>query len=460
MPLKGDDSWADHSVFLDNVVSGYTSLLACIRNELLEYTGEVAQMILRASMDITYTPKCLHGADSLYKLEQTLARYKAQKHHGVVTILHISKLRYPTYQSDDNVREMILDRNAFIDCMGEVLQKHNLELRDDDGTTNLIDLTKTQLFMPPALFQVPGIVKAIKDDGRSDCLGRPVGHMFHDNKVDERFRFAAYEDGNDILGRSRLHIACSLTADQQVVSDLKEFPGSRWLTPNKMLDLGPLDVAAIHGNLEVLTVVLDIDTGVQLREILLEEDRTCYHWAACFGHLAVIEHLLKLFNTHTGCLDDFLTSVDTNGDTPLYLAARNGHLDVVKSLSQVTNWEKMDELFPYDTPFWSATSGRHLEIMKFLEPFSDVNQGEVYEGKTPLAEAAQEGFFEGIRFLVQLDRVSLNSVSTHWKARREYLLMTPLDLAISGKHENCSYLLRQRGALTYSELKQSEEQQA
>ena len=464
MPLKGDKSWTLHAKLLDHIVSEYTSLIAHIRGKLLEYTGEIAQTILRASMDITYTPQFFDEGRSLEILEKTLSPYKSQRHHGIATILQMSTLRYPTFQSDANVEAMILDRNTFIDSLSGVIQRHNLGLEDGEDDM-LLGLTNTQLFMPAALFQIPGITRAIKRDGRSDCLGRPVGHMFHDNNVDEIFRYTAYEDGKDILGRSRVHIACSLTSDQQFISDLKNVCIHMWhKIGHGMFDLRPFDIAAIHGSVEILTIALDSNTenydGSTLAELVSRfTERTCLHWAACFGHLAVVEYLLELCKTDNRCVDDALTSPDANNDTPLHLAAQNGHLDVVKSLSQVTNWESMGSLASYHTPFYAATNGRHLEVMKFLEPFCDVNGREVHEGTTPLAEAARQGFFEGIRFLVQLDRVSLNPVSDHWKSGRGCVFMTPLDLAISGKHENCSYLLRRRGALTYSELKQSEQQE-
>lgn len=457
MPLKGDRSWAVHGELLDHIVSGYTSLLAHIREKLLDYTGEVAQTILRASIDITYTPQFFEEARSLEILEKTLSPYKAQKHHGVATILQISKLRYSAFQSDANVQAMILDRNTFIDSLSGVTQRHNLGLEDGEDDI-LLGLANTQLFMPAALFQIPGITQAIKHDGRSDCLGRPVGHMFHDNKVDELFRYTAYEDGKDVLGRSRVHIACSLTSDQQIVSDLKNVSISMWSNiSHGMFDLRPLDIAAIHGNVEIFTIapdsnIEDYDQSTLDEHVSRLTERTCLHWAACFGHLAVVEHILELCKTDTDLLNEILTSADANGDTPLHIAARNGHLDVVKSISRVTNWELIRIKLWDHTPFWAATSGRNIDVIKFLQPFCD-NDGREYGVRKPLAEAAKHGFRDGVDYPLQLDCVSINSISDHWNSAAGKLCgRTPLDLAIKGGHNDCFDLLRQHGASTYFEL--------
>jgi ankyrin repeat protein len=455
MPLKGDWTWLAHGGRLDVVVSGYTSLLAHIQEKLLEYTGEVARIIIRATLDIMYTSQSFDEAKSLDVLESTLAKYKTQKNHGIATLLQISKLRHPSSkQSDTDVKEMILDRNAFINCLSGVLQKHVLRLEDDEGHV-LCDLTRTQLFMPSALFQIPAIAKAIEDDGRIDCLGRPVGHMFHDNKVDEHFRYIAYEDGRDVLGRSRLHIACSLTASHQTISDLKAVPRLMWSNHFElMLGMSPLHLTSIHGNVEVFKIVLhsvieDCDQTNLLEQASMFTGRTCLHWAACFGHMDLVGYL---YNTDVDSFQDILISADEGDDSPLHLAALKGHLDLVKSMSQVTNWETMGRLFSDYTPFWAATSGRHLEIMEFLEPFCDIDETG-NELRTPLAEAARQGFRNGVDYLLQLHGVSINSIGQFLNnAKKKYCQGTPLDFAIEGGHWGCIVKLRQHGALTYSEL--------
>jgi hypothetical protein len=84
--------------------------------------------------------------------------------------------------------------------------------------------------------------------------------------------------------------------------------------------------------------------------------------------------------------------------------------------------------------------------MKLLEPFSKVNEDELV-GLTPLAEASRQGFYEGVRYLLTLESVTLNSMNT-----KGGKLKTPLDLALEGGYTECIEILKEHGALTRQDL--------
>jgi ankyrin repeat protein len=349
------------------------------------------------------------------------------------------------------VEELIDSRDNFVASMSGVVKRHDLpELRC---------LAETQLLIPADLFTVPNVVSAVQNDGRRDCLLRPVGHILHDNKVDETFVFSEYEDGHDVLGRSRLHLACSLTADEQSISDLEDIPYPRWLD-HCVLGLNPLHIAAVHGNTALFAVasesVHDIVASSYTRPSL-HTGRTHLHWAACFGHLKLVQYLLDMYDAKHDHRIIALVCRDRRGDTPMHLAARNGHTEVVQTIIQYTVWNDMKRVCLRHTPFWAAVSGCHLDIMRLLEPFSNVEEDEL--GRlTPLAEASRQGFAKGVEYLLQLKAVGVNSINYHWHDEaKEKLLKTPLDLATEGGHEKCIELLRAHGALLWQELALSPE---
>jgi hypothetical protein len=118
---------------------------------------------------------------------------------------------------------------------------------------------------------------------------------------------------------------------------------------------------------------------------------------------------------------------------------------------EYTNWTEMRCLFVENTPFWSAVAGRHLDIMKLLASHIDVDKASE-KSTTPLAEAARQGFDEGVEFILGLKGVSvnMNSLNQTWMARD---IATPLDLALQGGHGTCVTILKHCGARTYDELR-------
>jgi ankyrin repeat protein len=448
IPLEGDRAWISHGESLDYVVASYHSLLSVLRDKLKSASRAVAQVVLAATMDIAYTFRFLDDTKTLQELDQDIFRYTVKGHHGMAYILLTRRLQYNTNPMDHDIEDMMNTRNSFINSIGDVIERQ--DLKEDLW----IDLAETQLFIPGVLFQIPSLAKAVVQDGRRDCLWRPVGHILHDNKVHANFRFSSYDDGYDILGRSRLHIACALDADEQHVPDLLLLPRLAW-PDAESLGLNALHIAAMHGNTYIFRNATACGHDVAHSSDMHPSShtgRTYLHWAAYFGHIELIEYIFHRYVAKKDLFMDLLVCRDRRGDTALHLAARNGHTDVVEAILGQTDWIRMKSACLRHTPFWAATTGQHLEVMKLLEPLSNVDEDEA-GGLTPLAEAARQGFLEGVEYLLKLVGVASNSINNCWDDKaNKTVLRTPLDLAADGKHDDCVKVLEQHGALKWRDL--------
>ncbi|XP_069137534.1 protein fem-1 homolog C-like [Argopecten irradians] len=119
---------------------------------------------------------------------------------------------------------------------------------------------------------------------------------------------------------------------------------------------------------------------------------------------------LKIFLDHKS-KDEVakLVHAKTNGATPLIMACRNGHLDVVKYLintCKVDNEQVGSVTFDGETiegapPLWCAAAAGHLTIVEHLvEKNAGVNKT-TFTNSTPLRAACFDGHFEIVKFLVE-----------------------------------------------------------
>jgi hypothetical protein len=452
-PLEGDRAWVSHIRILDVHLAEYNAFLEDLRRKLKNTPSAVGQVILTATMDISYPPLSSNATEAASeKHTNIMLEYARNGHHGVVHILQMQLLQHKKNPTNEDVEDMIHMRNSFVDSIPFVLERQHIHYRLP------FDIHKTQLFIPRSLFRIPAVVKAIEEDGRRDCLWRPIGYVLYDNEVDAQFRLSSHEDDYDVLGRNGVHIAGSLGADQQYDSN---FRPSQALIRARHETLGLINwhIAAIHGHTHLFhaaaTATIPYVMVCFVGRPSSISRRNSMHWAACFGHLELVAYFMGLHKSYPTHLMHILDSHDQWNDTPLHLAARNGHTDVVKVLLPHTDWTAMED-HSLHTPFWAATTGCHLDIMKLLQSFFNVDEIENQdEGGwlTPLAEASRQGFVEGVQYLLSLEAVTVNSINEFWdKARYERVLSTPLDLAIEGEHAECVTMLRERGALTKLEI--------
>jgi hypothetical protein len=149
---------------------------------------------------------------------------------------------------------------------------------------------------------------------------------------------------------------------------------------------------------------------------------------------------------------DLLAYRDEGNDTAIHLAALNGHTDIVKALLPYTNWDQMRWPYYRHPLFRVATAGRHVDIMRLLEPFSDADESK-REGLISVAEASRQGFIEGVEYLLSPKKVMVNSLNSCWdKETKEVVMKTPLDLALEGEHTECIRVLKEIGAVTSKDI--------
>lgn len=118
---------------------------------------------------------------------------------------------------------------------------------------------------------------------------------------------------------------------------------------------------------------------------------------------------LKIFLDHKS-QDEVskLVHAKTNGATPLIMACRNGHYDVVKyvvdvckaDIEQVGSVTFDGETIEGAPPLWCAAAAGHLPIVEYLvEKGTDVNKT-TFTNSTPLRAACFDGHYDIVKFLV------------------------------------------------------------
>ncbi|XVE76356.1 hypothetical protein DITRI_Ditri12bG0165600 [Diplodiscus trichospermus] len=171
----------------------------------------------------------------------------------------------------------------------------------------------------------------------------------------------------------------------------------------------PLMLAAMHGRTDCVKKLIQSGAYVLMFDSL--QGRTCLHYAAYYGHFHCLQALLSA--AHSSPLADswgfarFVNIRDENGATPLHLAAREGWSNCVHALLD-------------NGALVCASTG-----------------GNGYPGSTPLHFAARGGSIECIRELLAwgADRLQPNSYGR-----------IPYVIALKHKHEACAALLNPASA--------------
>lgn len=105
---------------------------------------------------------------------------------------------------------------------------------------------------------------------------------------------------------------------------------------------------------------------------------------------------------------DMLVSAKTGGATPLLIACRNGHYDVVQYLlkrCQANVEQTGSVIFDGETiegapPLWVAAAAGHTNIVKLLIRHSANVNSTTKTNSTPLRAACFDGHYEIVKFLV------------------------------------------------------------
>ncbi|XVF37746.1 hypothetical protein REPUB_Repub20aG0036400 [Reevesia pubescens] len=159
----------------------------------------------------------------------------------------------------------------------------------------------------------------------------------------------------------------------------------------------PLHIAARHGHSDVVEFLIertkllqgeDLEQGLEatrMREMLTrtdKEENTAFHSAAEYGHLNVLQLLIKEVDP------DFAFSDNTRGETPLYIASLGGYHHLVKEI--LKNRKSVAYGGPHGrTALHAAVMADDEETVTLLiERNKDLTKGTDENGRTPLHYAA------------------------------------------------------------------------
>ena len=224
-------------------------------------------------------------------------------------------------------------------------------------------------------------------------------------------------------GRTPLHLAAS-NGDLGVVGDLLGLSAQASMTVVVGNYGTPLHQAARKGHKEIVSVLLDAGCPI---DVVSSEGRSALHFAARSGAVDVIGVLVE------GGLD--VNIEDNVGCTPLHWASTCGELETVRELLRLGANSSMTVVAGnYGTPLHVAARGGHKEVMSVLLdagcPIDVVNS----EGRSALHYAAGGGAVEVIGALVERG-LDVNRVDNDGQ--------TPLHTASAyGKLETVRELLR------------------
>ncbi|KAJ5015600.1 Ankyrin-2 [Colletotrichum sp. SAR 10_99] len=213
---------------------------------------------------------------------------------------------------------------------------------------------------------------------------------------------------------------------------------------------GVLDAAVYGGNVEILKLLLEhslppsinyvpkdfdhilieaAEKDVELVKLLLDhgadtkrflapgDPRTPLQAAVQEGNLG----LCKLFLEYEPELVNYQAKEGLVCETPLNIAAREGHLEIVRCLLEAGAKPNFQSFYYQETPLWSACSRGKFEIAKLLyERAPETINTPSYDGETPLMGACSSGAIKLVAFLLNngadLTPRCSNCGSCVWKA--------------------------------------------
>lgn len=150
--------------------------------------------------------------------------------------------------------------------------------------------------------------------------------------------------------------------------------------------------AAAHDKREALLLRWSRD-GRMIGQDLLE---TVVYRAAQEGLLTVLRHYIEQFGR------SLTDSAAADGSTPLYIAAQNGHAEVVAYLLSQCPSHLLEKPFdhPGHTPLYVASQKGHATVARLLIAAGANVHISTVEGDTPLYIASQEGSLPLVKLLL------------------------------------------------------------
>ena len=172
----------------------------------------------------------------------------------------------------------------------------------------------------------------------------------------------------------------------------------------------PLSLAAQTGNATLMELLLSDSRISQQADKADEAGQTPFFWAASEGHEAIVGLMISRASaTGQGCKN--LINIDSplyDEQTPLSIAAENGHLGVVRQLLQAGASPSSRDI-ENKTPLWWAASRNRADVVRFLlNQGVDPNVADKHGGRTPLLVAVEEAFPAVVQELIHAKNVRVD----------------------------------------------------
>lgn len=210
---------------------------------------------------------------------------------------------------------------------------------------------------------------------------------------------------------------------------MEEAPGGQ---PKKKMTkqlTGKRDDTALHsaaraGNLDEVKDILTGTEEAKLKELLPKQNQsgeTALYVAAEYGHVDLVAEMIKCYDLADAGIKA------RNGFDAFHIAAKEGHLEVLKVLLAVYPELAMTVDLTNTTALHTAAMQGHVEVLNFLiEAESSLITISRSNGKTALHSAARNGRLEVLKTLLAAD--SVIAIRTDKKGQ------TALHMAVKGQN--------------------------
>lgn len=226
--------------------------------------------------------------------------------------------------------------------------------------------------------------------------------------------------------------------------------------------LNALHMAIIYCQCNCIVYLVD-----QFPHLLYEQDKqegyTVLHEAARIGNVELVGWLMRMqaqYPPSTAQTDWYFSGV--SGDTPVHLAIKHGHLEIVRALlsfavananqetETMTNLISDNQSNTWTSPIWrleasnrfgetplhtAIRAGRSSVLFEFLvekaqaaNRLSEILSAKDYKGYTPLHEAVQVGDLERAKWLVAWIRNNFESSNEQSETLRHFVRDYPRDM--------------------------------
>tara|TARA_A100001015_G_C15015666_1_gene725381 strand:+ start:42 stop:1628 length:1587 start_codon:yes stop_codon:yes gene_type:complete len=173
----------------------------------------------------------------------------------------------------------------------------------------------------------------------------------------------------------------------------------------------PINLACKLGFLNIVKLLMDKEVNMEYRDLM---NRHPIHSASINGHVEIVDYLISK-NTK---FKDIKISDEWFGDdseetiyfSPLHFACFKGHIEVVKIL--VEKYDCNIEGEAYNSPLVYAILNNHTQVAKYLiKQGADLeNTCDDEEGLKPIHAACYKRNIEMVKYLLNLDKVTVNSL--------------------------------------------------